>query len=44
MERRGVSNNSPVKRFVGRVYKEIGRFLGTRGESRTDVYEKEVVI
>ena len=43
MERRGVSDNSPVKGFIGGVYKEIGRFLGTRGESRIVVYGKEVV-
>ena len=44
MKKRGVGRNSPVKCFIGRAYKEIGRFLGTRGESRIVVYEMEVVI
>ena len=52
MKRRGVGENSPIKQFIGGVYKVIGfwfgklktRLLGVRNDSwGLVVFEKEIV-
>ena len=48
MKRRGVSDNSPVKQFIGGVYKVIGFWFGelkarVRNESQNVVVYKGIV-